>query len=216
MDLKEIKNKLTTIKRTKFSICIPDLRDFAKEIARENYQEFFKVNDFSVYELKLLHAFVLGYAKDDIHILIQYFEEFIPQVNDWLICDSLCQSFKIARKYPDIFWKFLMKYAHLKAEFESRIVSVCMLSHFLNDEYIDRVISVLDQLYTERYYSMMGVAWAIATVMAKYPTKCQSYLQSELCHLDKTTYKKSLQKIKESFRTSKDIFLSFPRQKIGI
>lgn len=216
MDLKEIKNKLTTIKRTKFSICIPDLRDFAKEIARENYQEFFKVNDFSVYELKLLHAFVLGYAKDDIHILIQYFEEFIPQVNDWLICDSLCQSFKIARKYPDIFWKFLMKYAHSKAEFESRIVSVCMLSHFLNDEYIDRVISVLDQLYTERYYSMMGVAWAIATVMAKYPTKCQSYLQSEFCHLDKTTYKKSLQKIKESFRTSKDIFLSLPRQKIGI
>ena len=216
MDLKEIKNKLTTIKRTKFSICIPDLRDFAKEIARENYQEFFKVNDFSVYELKLLHAFVLGYAKDDIHILIQYFEEFIPQVNDWLICDSLCQSFKIARKYPDIFWKFLMKYAHSKAEFESRIVSVCMLSHFLNDEYIDRVISVLDQLYTERYYSMMGVAWAIATVMAKYPTKCQSYLQSESCHLDTTTYKKSLQKIKESFRTSKDIFLSLPRQKIGI
>lgn len=216
MDLKEIKNKLTTIKRTKFSICIPDLRDFAKEIARENYQEFFKVNDFSVYELKLLHAFVLGYAKDDIHILIQYFEEFIPQVNDWLICDSLCQSFKIARKYPDIFWKFLMKYAHSKAEFESRIVSVCMLSHFLNDEYIDRVISVLDQLYTERYYSMMGVAWAIATVMAKYPTKCQSYLQSASCHLDKTTYKKSLQKIKESFRTSKDIFLSFPRQKNGI
>ena len=216
MDLKEIKNKLTTIKRTKFSICIPDLRDFAKEIARENYQEFFKVNDFSVYELKLLHAFVLGYAKDDIHILIQYFEEFIPQVNDWLICDSLCQSFKIARKYPDIFWKFLMKYAHSKAEFESRIVSVCMLSHFLNDEYIDRVISVLDQLYTERYYSMMGVAWAIATVMAKYPTKCQSYLQSASCHLDKTTYKKSLQKIKESFRTSKDIFLSLPRQKIGI
>lgn len=216
MDLKEIKNKLTTIKRTKFSICIPDLRDFAKEIARENYQEFFKVNDFSVYELKLLHAFVLGYAKDDIHILIQYFEEFIPQVNDWLICDSLCQSFKIARKYPDIFWKFLMKYVHSKAEFESRIVSVCMLSHFLNDEYIDRVISVLDQLYTERYYSMMGVAWAIATVMAKYPTKCQSYLQSEFCHLDKTTYKKSLQKIKESFRTSKDIFLSLPRQKIGI
>jgi 3-methyladenine DNA glycosylase AlkD len=216
MDLKEIKNKLTTIKRTKFGICIPDLRDFAKEIARENYQEFFKVNDFSVYELKLLHAFVLGYAKDDIHILIQYFEEFIPQVNDWLVCDSLCQSFKIARKYPDIFWKFLMKYAHSKAEFESRIVSVCMLSHFLNDEYIDRVISVLDQLYTERYYSMMGVAWAIATVMAKYPTKCQSYLQSESCHLDKTTYKKSLQKIKESFRTSKDIFLSLPRQKIGI
>ena len=211
MDLKEIKNKLTTIKRTKFGICIPDLRDFAKEIARENYQEFFKINDFSVYELKLLHAFVLGYAKDDINILIKYFEKFIPNVDDWLICDSLCQSFKIVRRYPDIFWNFLMQYAHSESEFESRIVSVCLLSHYLNDMYIDKVISVLDQLYTEKYYSMMGVAWAIATIMAKYPTQCQNYLKSESCNLDKTTYKKSLQKIKESFRTSKDIFLSFPR-----
>lgn len=206
MDIKEIKHKLETIKRTKFGICIPDLRDFAKEIAREDYEEFFRINDFSVYELKLLHAFVLGYAKDDINTLIQHFETFIPQVNDWLICDSLCQSFKIARKYPDIFWKFLMKHIPSKADFENRIVAVCMLSHFLNDDYIDRVITVLDQLYTKKYYSMMGVAWAIATIMAKYPTKCENYLKSESCHLDKMTYKKSLQKIKESLRTPKDIF----------
>jgi hypothetical protein len=41
MDLKEIKNKLTTIKRTKFGICILDLRNLAKEIAKEDYKEFF-------------------------------------------------------------------------------------------------------------------------------------------------------------------------------
>jgi hypothetical protein len=41
IDLKEIKNKLTTIKRTKFGICILDLRNLAKEIAKEDYKEFF-------------------------------------------------------------------------------------------------------------------------------------------------------------------------------
>lgn len=206
MDFQKVKHKLTTIKRTKFGICIPDLRKFAKEIAKEDYKDFIQKNDFSNFELKLLHAFVLGYAKDDINILLQYFEDFIPQVDNWWVCDSLCQSFKIARAYPDIFWNFLMKYAHSKVEFESRIVSVCMLSHFLNDEYIDRLIAVLDRLYTGEYYAMMGVAWAIATIMAKYPTKCQNYLKSESCNLDKVTYKKSLQKIRESLRTPQNIF----------
>jgi len=80
-----------------------------------------------------------------------------------------------------------------------------MLSHYLNDEYIDRVISVLDELNTADYYSQMGVAWAIATVMGKYPEKCLKYLKSKSCHLDEITRKKSLQKIRESYRVSTEI-----------
>ena len=51
----------------------------------------------------------------------------------------------------------------------------------------------------------MGVAWAIATIMGKYPERCLNYLQSDCCSLDKITYKKSLQKIRESYRVSKEI-----------
>ncbi|MBQ9245844.1 DNA alkylation repair protein [bacterium] len=200
MKLNVIKKELSKIKRTTFGISIPELKKFAKEVAKDNYKEFLEENDFSSFELKLLHAFVLGYAKDDIKILINYFEDFIPQVNDWAVNDSLCQSFKISRKYPEIFWKALMKYKKSKKEFESRVVSVCLLSHYLNDEYIDKVIQVLDKLNTDNYYSQMGVAWAIATIMGKYPNKCLKYLQSTACHLDIITLKKSKQKIRESYR----------------
>ena len=200
MKLNVIKKELSKIKRTTFGISIPELKKFAKEVAKDNYKEFLEENDFSSFELKLLHAFVLGYAKDDIKILINYFEDFIPQVNDWAVNDSLCQSFKISRKYPEIFWKALMKYKKSKKEFESRVVSVCLLSHYLNDEYIDKVIQVLDKLNTDNYYSQMGVAWAIATIMGKYPNKCLKYLQSTACHLDIITLKKTKQKIRESYR----------------
>ncbi len=205
MKLKEIKVQLNKIKRTKFGISIPELRKFAKKVAKYNYKEFVESNDFSTFELKLLHAFVLGYTDDDINVLIKHFKYFMPQVNDWAINDSLCQSFKIARKYPKIFWDFLMKYKNSKKEFESRIVSVCLLSHYLNDEYIDKVIEVLNILNTNKYYSKMGVAWAIATIMGKYPKKCLDYLKSSNCCLDKSTYNKSLQKIRESYRVSNDI-----------
>ena len=207
MNLTEIKDELDKIRRTKFGISIPELRKFAKSIAKDNYKDFIKNNDNSTFELKLFHAFLIGYIKDDIQILLKYFNDFIPHVNDWAINDSLCQNFKIARKYPEIVWDFLMKYKNSKKEFESRIVSVILLSHFLNDEYIDKVIEVLNSLNTDDYYSQMGVAWAFATIMGKYPQKCLNYLKSSNCKLDKTTYNKTLQKIRESFRVSDEIKL---------
>lgn len=205
MHIEYIKKKLDKIKRTTFGISVPELRKFAKQIAKSDYITFVENNDFSSYELKLLHAFVLGYIKSDIQTLLQYFKDFIPQVDDWAVNDSLCQNFKIARKYPDEVWKFLMRYKKSKKEFESRIVSVMLLSHYLNDKYIDKVISILDKLNTDDYYSQMGVAWAFATIMSKYPNKCIEYLKSDNCNLNKTTYNKSLQKIRESFRISDNI-----------
>lgn len=181
------------------------MRKFAKKLARGKYAEFIDEDDYSIFELKLLHAFLIGYIKADLSSILKYFQDFIPFVDDWAINDSLCQNFTIARKYQHEVWEFLMQYKDSKNEFESRIVAVILLSHYLNDEYIDRVIKVLDRLSTDKYYSQMGVAWAIATVMGKYPKKCLAYLKSEDCHLDKITYNKSLQKIRESFRVSDDV-----------
>ena len=75
----------------------------------------------------------------------------------------------------------------------------------MNDEYIDKVIEVLDSLNTDDYYSQMGVAWAVATIMGKYSEKCLKYLKSPKCSLDKITYNKALQKIRESYRVPDEI-----------
>ena len=203
----KIKADLEKIKRTTFGISVPELRKYAKKIAKENYREFLENNNYETFELKLLHAFVIGYVKDDIEVLLDDFKAFIPHVDSWGICDSLCQNFKIARKYPEKVWHFLIRYKNSKKEFESRIVSVMLLSHYLNDSYVDKVISVLDDLNTDDYYSQMGVAWAIATVTGKYPEKCLNYLKSEKCHLDAITYNTALRKIRESFRISDKIKL---------
>lgn len=205
MNLTNIKHKLNNIKRTSFGISVPELKKFAKQIAKEDYKEFLDNNKFETFELKLLHAFVLGYAKDDINILLKYFADFVPYVQDWAVNDSLCQSFKIARKYPEIVWNYLMQYKNSDKEFESRIVSVMMLSHFLNDSYIHKVIDVLEKLNADKYYAQMGIAWAIATIMGKYPDICLGYLQSEKCGLNVKTYNKALQKIRESFKVNSQI-----------
>ena len=205
LDISQIKKEIKKLKKTTFGTSLPELRKFAKKIAKEEYKEFLDKNKNETFELRLLHGYVLGYAKDDIDILLRYFDLFVPYVSDWAVCDTFCQSFKITKKYRDKVWNYLMRYKNSEKEFESRIVSVMLLSHYLTDEYIDKVIKILDGLNTNDYYSQMGVAWAIATAVAYYPEKCMDYLKSDKCHLDKITLKKSLQKIKESYRVSDKI-----------
>lgn len=205
MKLSSIKLKLEQLPRTSFGVSVPHLRKLAQHVAKDNYREFLDNDDYSSFKLKLLHAFVIGYAQDNIDILLVYLQKFIPYVDDWAINDALCQNFKIARKYRQKVWNFILMYQSSDQEFISRIISVMLLSHFLEDEYIDDVIKVLDRLNTDKYYAQMGVAWAVATIMGKYPAKCLEYLQSAECHLDIKTYNKSLQKIRESYKVSSEI-----------
>ena len=83
-------------------------------------------------------------------------------------------------------------------EWEIRVIAVTLLSHFLNDKYIDEVIDILDYLKRPTYMSKMGIAWAYATIMAKYPDKMYQYLPSS--SLDDWTFNKSISKMIESFR----------------
>lgn len=189
-------------KKPDMGVRIPELRKIAKEIAKDNYREFLDNNTFDTFELETLQAFVIGYAKDDINVLLDYVKKFIPMIHDWSVNDSLCQNFKIARKYQKEVYDFLMEYADSENEYEVRVVAVMLMSHFLNDEYIDRVIKVLDSLKCRDYYSKMGVAWAVATVMAKYRDKCFEYMK--VSRLDDWTYNKSIQKMVESYRVNEE------------
>lgn len=205
MDINKIKKDLYEIKRTAFGLSIPEIRKLAKKLAKDDYKEFLIQNKNDDYWMKILHAFLLGYISADINILLRYFEDFIPFVDDWAVNDSLCQNFKQARKFQKEVWSMLMKYKNSKKEFEVRVVAVMLLSHYMNDDYIDKVINVINNLHTNAYYSRMGVAWAVAEICSKYPEKCLEYLNSKNNKLDDWTYNKSLQKMRESYRVPQKI-----------
>lgn len=195
-------NKIVPGSKPSLGIRIPNLRKFSKELVKGNYKEFLDTNDFSLLELEILQSFVIGGIKRNIDETLFYMQEFVPKIHDWCVCDCLCQSLTAAREYPEKVWELLMEYAGSDGEFKQRVVAVVMLSHYLNDNYIDKVISVLDTLKNEGYYCKMGAAWAIATIMAKYPDKCFAYLRNNT--LDDWTYNKSIQKMIESYRVAEE------------
>lgn len=205
MNIKSINQELAQISKPKISI--PRIRKLAQKVVKDDYKYFLEHSILNNLEQKLLHAFVIGYAKDDISVLIKYFEDFIPKVDDWAINDALCQNFKITKKYPKEVFDMLLKHKDSYEDFEVRVVAVMLLTYYLNDEYIDRALDILNNLHLVGYYSKMGVAWAVATAMAedKQPEKTKVYMESRNNRLDAWTYNKSLQKMRESYRVSEDI-----------
>ena len=182
-----------------YGVRLPLLRNIAKTIAKEKRYEFFAEKHASFEELTI-HAYAIGYLKEDIDTCLKYLKEFIPLVDNWSVNDSLCQNMKFARKYPKEVFEFLKSMKESSNEWEIRIIAVTFLSHFLNDEYIDEVIDILDNLQRPTSMSKMGIAWAFATIMAKYEDKTFEYLKKS--SLDDWTFNKALSKMKESFRVS--------------
>lgn len=201
----EFYDKLNPTAKPSAGVRIPELRKLAQRIAKEDYRWFLDHNPLDTFEMETLQAFVIGYAKGDIQTLLAYLRDFIPKIHDWSVNDSLCQTFKIARKYPAETYAALMEFKDSKREFEVRAVAVMLMSQFLTDDYIDRVLQVLDGLYAKEYYAKMGIAWAVATAMAKFPEKCRDYMISPDNHLDEWTYNKALQKMRESYRVDNEL-----------
>ena len=173
------------------------LRKIAKEIAKEKQYEFFSLNHQSFEELTV-HAYAIGYLKEDINLLLTLLKDFIKQIDNWSVCDSLCQNLKFAKKYPQEVFDFLLTLINTNNQWENRIVVVTFLSHYLNDNYIDKVIETIKTIQPTTYMSKMGYAWLLATMMAKYPSKTFEFINNT--SLDSWTYNKAIQKMIESYR----------------
>ncbi len=185
-------------------IRIPILRKFAKEIVNsKQYDWILKFNP-KYYEEAMLQGMIIGlkkYNEDEINKLLKNVEDFVPKIDNWAVCDTFCSGLKIVNKYQEEFWEFINKYLKSDKEFELRFAIVIILDYYINEQYIDEVLDILNKIKHEGYYVKMAVAWAISECYVKFPDKTFKFLKT--CNLDNFTYNKTIQKIIESYRVDK-------------
>ena len=194
----EFHSKLVPDTKNILGVRLPKLRAYAKELSK-NFDILNIQNDF-YYEETMLRGMIIGYMKTDAETRLKYISDFIPRIDNWAVCDSFCNTLKFTSKNRELVWKFLQPYAHSPNEFEQRFCAVMLLSHFINDGYIDKVLNLLTEINTEKYYSSMGVAWALAECYIKFPEKTLSFISQ----FDSLTVKRTVRKICDSYRVDKD------------
>lgn len=182
---------------------VPILRNFAKEIVKEgNIEEYLENALDNSYEEILLQGMVLGLWKTNIENFSKYLEKFIPKINSWAVCDVSVAGFKITKKNMEYMWDFLQKYLKSNKEFELRFAIVMLLDFYITDEYIDKVLQILNNIKNDEYYVKMAIAWTLQVAFVKFPNETMKLLKNN--KIDDWTYNKALQKIIESYRVDEN------------
>ena len=130
----------------------------------------------------------------------------------------------MARADKEALWAFLEHWFDSESEFDVRFAVVVAMCYFLNEEWLDKVFERINRLDfgrieskyksvkgkpkvaqqgtvqgAEPYYVRMGVAWLLATALAKFPDATRAFVRSS--NLPEDIVKLYIRKTRESFRT---------------
>lgn len=186
-----------------YGVRVPTLRSMAKEILKKDWRgflEYAKTDD--TYEIIMMHGMIAALAKIPFGEKLDLFADFIPRVDNWAFCDIVCGDLKDIKEHREEGYEFLKPYLSSKEEFEVRVAVVLLLEYYMNEEYIDRVLEKLISVKHPGYYVKMAVAWAISVAYVTFFEKTHPILEQEI--LDADTHNKAIQKIRDSFRVSKE------------
>ena len=179
----------------------PILRKMAKEFyASGEFTGMFKTPA-KYMEENMLKGIIIGLFKKPAKDVLSYVKDFVPTIDNWAVCDNFCCNLKMTEDNLSLVWDFLQPYFKSEKEFEIRFAYVMSLNYYLVDDYIDKVLKLVDAFKDDRYYSKMAVAWLVSICYIKYPDKTEKYLKKS--KLDNWTYNKSIQKICESLKVDK-------------
>lgn len=186
-------------------IRVPALRQLAAQIAKDDWKSYLQAADTFYMEERMLQGMVIGSLKmKDTEAYLALVAKFVPLINSWSVCDTFdfCGKQRFVDKNKERVWQFLEGWMASDKEYEIRFGVVKAMAHYVDQDYIDKVLQWMDRISHEGYYVKMAVAWALSLCYIRFPEKTMALLKEN--HLDDFTYNKALQKIVESYRVSKE------------
>ena len=204
---RQFHSKLVPDTNNILGIRMPKLRAYAKELAK--IPDILSSENDLYYEETLLRGMIIGYLSTDVETRLKMISDFVPQIDNWAVCDSFCSTLKFANKNRECVWDFIQPYTHSQKEFEQRFCAVMLLDYFVNTEYIDRTLALLTEINTSQYYSSMAVAWALAECFIKFREKTEPFMNHDF--FDEMTLKRTVRKICDSYRVDKDVKMRWKR-----
>ena len=199
---------------------LPEMKQVTKELAKQanvldvlcGFEQEHQAERFSLtYEETLIWGLTINAMKCPPEERLDLLRRYIPVLDNWAVCDSFCCNAKWALKIPtEDLWVFLQPYFQSKKEFEVRFAIVMSMCYLMKEEWSGIVFHRLEALdlsairseYTHLpapYYVRMGMAWLLATALAKFPDATRSFLNAS--SLSEDVKRLYARKARESFRT---------------
>lgn len=179
----------------------PILKKIAKDISKGNYREFLSLLGEDYYEEVTLYGLIICNIKE-IGDSLKYLNIYKERINNWASCDLFCSSYKIVTLNKDYFWKYINDNISSDNLWTRRMCFVLILSYYIEEDYLEDIFKLCDKYNMKEYYARMAVSWLISICYIKYPSITIKYIMNN--KLDDFTHNKAIQKIRESYRVSRE------------
>ena len=177
------------------------------------------------YEETVIWGYLINLEKRSLDGRLAMLGRYVPVLDNWAVYDSYCAHAKwMVRADKAVLWVFLERWFDSENEFEVSFAVVVAMCYFLNEKWLDKVFERINGLDfgrikskyktvkgkpkvaqqgtvqgAEPYYVRMGVAWLLATALAKLPDATRAFVRSSKLPAD--VIKLYIRKARESFRT---------------
>ena len=177
------------------------------------------------HEELMIWGFLINLEKCDLSMRFEMLTKFVPVMDNWAVCDAFCANAKwMAKADKELLWSFLQPWFASEREFEVRFAIVASMCYLLCDGWVERVFARIEALRFDDivsqyrtikgkpktaqegsvqgaspYYVRMGVAWLLATALAKFADQTRTFVRSAALPAD--VIKLYVRKARESFRT---------------
>ena len=188
---------------TAYGIRLPQMRQVAKALLRQDPAGFLEHFQPNCYEETQLRGLVIGGMKLPWEEKRPLVEDFLSRIDNWAVCDTFCGSLK-PRSPQDVplMWEFLKPLYASDEEYKARFAAVMQLSHFVDAVHLEEGLGLLGQVRHPGYYAKMAVAWALSIWFVKFPQETESLLAQRA--FEPWVQNKAIQKVRESRRVSKE------------
>jgi 3-methyladenine DNA glycosylase AlkD len=183
-----------------FGVRTPILKNIASYISKGNYNEFITLNQHNSYEEIIIHGLIIGYVKEDINIIRNMLDNFIPYINNWAINDIVAANMKVFKNEQEAGFIIINEYLKSNNNWTIRFGLILLLDHYINDKYINKLLDISCDIKSDDYYVKMAISWLLSICYIKYPDTTESVFKRQV--LDKWTNNKAIQKIRESYRVT--------------
>ena len=181
---------------------VPRLWKLARRLVKEEGSGYLGRAGDDTYEEIMLQGMVIGLLKEDTGQMLKRLPAFMAKAENWAHCDIVCSGLKKVKDDRESVLAFLKPYISSEREFEARFAIVLLLDYYIDEDYIDTTLELLQQVVHPGYYVKMAVAWALSVCYVQFPEKTLACMREG--PFDDFTYNKAIQKITESFRVDKE------------
>lgn len=212
---------------------IPDMRKIAARLASEEEQGGELIERFEAaperslyYEEYMVWGMMLNRMRLPLEERLDRLRVFVPHIDNWAVCDSVCAGAKWARPGDSLTKAFILELLASDREFEVRFGLILYMSRMMEESSLPEIFKIMESIDLERirsdyrqgkvskdsedlcpglvagrppYYVRMAMAWLMATALAKYPDLTHSLISRT--SLPEDVLRLYVRKACESFRT---------------